>query len=318
MDAFGVSLNIMSLGGLALGVGMLVDNSIIVLENVFRHREAGVPAMEAAARGGEEVGGAITASTLTTIAVFAPIVYVEGVAGELFRDLSLAVAFSLLFSLLVALTLLPTMAARFRIGARPETTGPGALRPGPRPAGFFRSVWWGLKTLGRLPLWLFLLAKAVVFELLNFWWGGFSRFLSRIFAPLLRAFDRNYDRFAASYHSVLEKSLDRRGGVLAISVALLGGALLAGATLDRDLLPRVEQGAFDIEFALEEGTALFRTDEVARAVEEILLGDPEVEAVFGTVGRDIRRLARGDETTGLHTSHFQIRHAAGAETDTVV
>jgi outer membrane protein TolC/preprotein translocase subunit SecF len=114
MDAAGVSLNIMSLGGLALGVGMLVDNSIIVLENIFRHREElGRNAVEAAAAGAEEVQSAITASTLTTISVFGPIIYVEGVAGELFKDLSLAVAFSLLASLLVALTLLPSLAARF-------------------------------------------------------------------------------------------------------------------------------------------------------------------------------------------------------------
>ena len=100
MEAFDVSLNIMSLGGLALGVGMLVDNSIVVLENVFRHRELGKDALESAAIGAEEVQGAITASTLTTVSVFGPIVYVEGVAGELFGDLSLAVTFSLMASLL--------------------------------------------------------------------------------------------------------------------------------------------------------------------------------------------------------------------------
>lgn len=108
----GVTLNIMSLGGLALGVGMLVDNSIIVLENVFRLREEGIEPEEAAVRGAEEVQGAITASTLTTIAVFGPILYVEGLAGALFGELALAVAFSLLASLLVALTLLPVVAAR--------------------------------------------------------------------------------------------------------------------------------------------------------------------------------------------------------------
>ena len=118
MDVFGVSLNIMSLGGLALGVGMLMDNSIIVLENIFRHREEGVDQTETASRATEEVMGAITASTLTTIAVFGPIIYVEGVAGELFRDLSLAVASSLMASLVVAFTLLPAIAARFG-GARP-------------------------------------------------------------------------------------------------------------------------------------------------------------------------------------------------------
>ncbi|HSG49631.1 MAG TPA: efflux RND transporter permease subunit, partial [Longimicrobiales bacterium] len=122
MEAAGVSLNSMSLGGLALGVGMLVDNSIVVLENIFRHREElGADAATAAAVGAEEVQAAITASTLTTISVFGPIIYVEGVAGELFEDLSLAVTFSLLASLLVALTLLPSLAARFATGPRERT-----------------------------------------------------------------------------------------------------------------------------------------------------------------------------------------------------
>ncbi|CAN5722704.1 efflux RND transporter permease subunit [soil metagenome] len=111
--ATGVSINIMSLGGLALGMGMLVDNSIVVIENMFRHREKGLAAAAAAAIGTEEVQRAITASTLTTIAVFGPIIYVEGVAGELFAALSYAVAFSLLASLLVAVTLLPAMGARW-------------------------------------------------------------------------------------------------------------------------------------------------------------------------------------------------------------
>jgi HAE1 family hydrophobic/amphiphilic exporter-1 len=120
----GVSLNIMSLGGLALGVGMLVDNSIVVIENIFRQSEKGLKASAAAALGTEEVQRAITASTLTTIAVFGPIVYVEGVAGELFRALSFAVAFSLLASLLVAATLLPTMAARWSSLQEKARTGP--------------------------------------------------------------------------------------------------------------------------------------------------------------------------------------------------
>lgn len=126
MELAGVSLNVMSLGGLALGVGMLVDNSIVVLENIFRHHEGGLRWLEAAAKGAEEVQGAITASTLTTISVFGPIIYVEGLAGELFGDLSLAVAFSLLVSLVVALTLLPAAAGRFGAGGeRTAGASPG-------------------------------------------------------------------------------------------------------------------------------------------------------------------------------------------------
>lgn len=119
LNAAGVSLNIMSLGGLALGVGMLVDNSIVVLENIFRHRQLGADQHTATVRGAEEVQGAIISSTLTTIAVFGPIIYVEGIAGQLLGALSFAVAFSLLASIAVALTLLPVMASRWTGTARP-------------------------------------------------------------------------------------------------------------------------------------------------------------------------------------------------------
>ncbi|HEX8907509.1 MAG TPA: efflux RND transporter permease subunit, partial [Longimicrobiaceae bacterium] len=113
LQATGVTLNIMSLGGLALGVGLLMDNSIVVLENIFRHRELGARAALAAAAGTEEVQRAIIASTLTNIAVFGPIVYIEGVAGQMLGALALSVSFSLLASIVVAVTLLPALAARW-------------------------------------------------------------------------------------------------------------------------------------------------------------------------------------------------------------
>jgi HAE1 family hydrophobic/amphiphilic exporter-1 len=106
-----ISLNIMSLGGLTLGIGMLVDNSIVVLESIFRRRAAGLSLARAAVEGTSEVGGAVTASTLTTVAVFLPIVFVEGVAGQLFGDMAVTVTVSLLASLLVAVTLLPMLSA---------------------------------------------------------------------------------------------------------------------------------------------------------------------------------------------------------------
>src|SRR5690606_37826631 len=116
-DLAGISFNIMSLGGLALGVGMLTDNSVVVVENIYRHRELGLSPTEAAAVGAEEVQRAIIASTLTTIAVFGPIIYVQGVAGQLFGSLSFAVAFSLAATILVSLTVLPVLAARWSMHA---------------------------------------------------------------------------------------------------------------------------------------------------------------------------------------------------------
>ncbi|MCK5862010.1 MAG: efflux RND transporter permease subunit, partial [Candidatus Hydrogenedentes bacterium] len=107
-----ISLNIMSLGGLALGVGMLVDNSIVVLESIFRCREEGDDIKESAERGTQEVSGAVIASTLTTICVFLPVAFVEGIAGQMFGDLAMSVTFSLSASLLTALYLIPLIASR--------------------------------------------------------------------------------------------------------------------------------------------------------------------------------------------------------------
>lgn len=107
----GVTLNMISLSGLALGVGMLVDNSIVVIENIYRMRSEGTPAAKAAVRGAREVAGAIAASTLTTICVFLPIVFTEGITRQLFTDMGLTIAYSLVASLLVALTLVPALSS---------------------------------------------------------------------------------------------------------------------------------------------------------------------------------------------------------------
>ena len=113
MLQFGVSMNIMSLGGLALGIGMLVDNSIVVLESIFVRKNLGDDSATAAENGASIVSGAVVASTLTTVVVFLPIVFVEGIGGQLFRDLGMTVSFSLVASLLVSLTLMPTLYALF-------------------------------------------------------------------------------------------------------------------------------------------------------------------------------------------------------------
>ena len=107
----GVTLNIISLSGLALGVGMLVDNSIVVIENIYRLRAQGMPAPKAAVRGAKQVAGAIMASTLTTVCVFLPIVFTEGLTRQIFSDMGLTIAYSLLASLIVALTVVPSLSS---------------------------------------------------------------------------------------------------------------------------------------------------------------------------------------------------------------
>jgi multidrug efflux pump subunit AcrB len=108
----GITLNIVSLGGLALGIGMLVDNSIVVMENIFRLKKQGLSNKEAAIKGTAQVGGAITASTLTTISVFLPIIFIEGFIKEIFMQMAMTIAFSLSASLLIALTLVPSISSK--------------------------------------------------------------------------------------------------------------------------------------------------------------------------------------------------------------
>jgi len=129
MNQLGVSLNLMSLGGLALGVGMLVDNSIVVLESISRHKEKTPDRAAATSRGAGEVGRAVIASTLTTVAVFLPIVFVEGIAGQVFRDQALTVSVSLMASLVVALMLIPMVSA---LQVRVSSTAPAAAPSGGR------------------------------------------------------------------------------------------------------------------------------------------------------------------------------------------
>lgn len=125
-----VTLNIISLSGLALGVGMLVDNSIVVIENIYRLRKEGMPADEAAIQGAKEVSGAIFASTLTTISVFLPIVFTDGISRLLFTDMGLTIAYSLVASLIVALTLVPSMGATLlrRTNEKPHKWFDGTTR----------------------------------------------------------------------------------------------------------------------------------------------------------------------------------------------
>lgn len=119
----GVTLNMISLSGLAIGVGMLVDNSVVVIENIYRLRNLGVPPVKAALNGAKQVAGAIASSTLTTICVFFPIVFIEGLTRQIFMDMALTITYSLLASLIVALTLVPAIGQRMLRKVKPVKHG---------------------------------------------------------------------------------------------------------------------------------------------------------------------------------------------------
>jgi HAE1 family hydrophobic/amphiphilic exporter-1 len=243
----GVTLNVMSLGGLALGVGMLVDNSIVVLESIVRHRRMGGRSRaDAVVEGTEEVAMAITASTLTTIAVFLPILFVEGVARQIFKDQALTVTYSLLVSLVVALTLTPMVAALGSEGKRrgwnpfrrrrPEGSAGAGITPLPSPAEE----------------------------------GG---------DPLLGPVYRLYDR-------VLAGALRRRAAVVTGTVVLFALAVVGIRALGMNLIPSFTRGEFRFSMELPEATPLERTDQVVGQLETELRSIPAVETVFSNVGLD--------------------------------
>lgn len=137
------SLNIMTLGALALGIGMLVDNAIVVIENIERHLAMGKDRLEAAREGAKEISGAITASTLTTLAVFVPVIFISGLIGQIFTEFALTISFSLFASLVVALTVVPMMASRML--KKPKKNIEARRRRSKTLNSFERSVKWSLR-----------------------------------------------------------------------------------------------------------------------------------------------------------------------------
>jgi len=285
----GVSLNVMSLGGLALGVGMLVDNSIVVLEAIHRHREkvsATVPEKEVAVVGAAEVAGAVTASTLTTLAVFVPIIFVVvGVAGQIFRDQALTVTFSLAVSLVVALTFTPMAAVFGR-----SRGGSGPVVPGQ--AGSWYHAWSryasGSGSFGRivrlaglfLVLGLPLLIGRLVAVLLQILRRGILLALW----PVTRLFEKTFPQAQSGYAGSLQLALRHRGTVLFATLLLAGGALLIWPRLGLELVPPLARGEFTLALELPEGTPLGRTEAVVAAVERGIRKLPGIALVAAEVG----------------------------------
>jgi len=279
-----VTLNIMSLGGLALGIGMLVDNSIVVLESVQRYRDQGLGPLEAARRGSSEVGKAVIAATTTTICVFLPIVFVEGVAGQLFKDQALTVTYSLVASLIVALMLIPMLSSLGLEGLLSEgDTGAGKMVRGP----------------------------ALILRGLR----GLFSLLGRIFTLGLRPFYWIFDLFYGTLHrvypNVLAWALRRRSIVLLgftfIAVLVLGKA----RDLGLELIPEMSQGEFLVELEWPAGTPLESTAVGVAAVDGHVSQMSAVTTVFATVGASGESGGYADEKKE-HMAQLQIRLQDGA------
>ena len=276
----GVSLNIMSLGGIALAVGMLVDNSIVVLENIVRKREQGEGIVEAARNGTSEVATAVVAATLTTIAVFFPMVFISGIAGQLFRDQALTVTFALLFSLVVALTLIPMLAS---LGAGSRYTSD---MDSSKPSWFTRLV----AFIARLFGYVF---KAIGFVFWIIMW-----------LPT-RAFGLVNGAAARIYPPILRWSLQHRGAVVGIATLVFLSSMALVPRLGTELIPQLSQGEFNVELRLSPGTPLSATDRAVRAAQASAAELDAIALDYSVAGTG-NRLDANPVDAGDHTGTLSI------------
>ncbi|GAB2517248.1 efflux RND transporter permease subunit [Lysobacter humi (ex Lee et al. 2017)] len=291
MGQFGLSLNVMSLGGLALATGLVVDDSIVVLESIAKARERGLGILDAAIQGTREVSMAVVASTLTTIAVFLPLVFVEGIAGQLFRDQALTVAIAIAISLVVSMTLIPMLSAlkgRAPLGFADEPTRPrwapasrglkpvaGALHYGGRGVGtLFFGIAWGV-------------VRA---------WRG----LTRVVGPVMRrASDvamAPYGWAERRYLSLLPAAMARPVLVLGFAAAAFVATLAAIPLLGADLIPQLAQDRFEMTVKLPPGTPLARTDALVRELQTKHDRDAGVQSLYGVSGSGTRLDANPTES----------------------
>ncbi|MFA5144364.1 MAG: efflux RND transporter permease subunit [Candidatus Omnitrophota bacterium] len=225
----GISLNMMSLGGLAFGVGSLVDAAIVVIENIFRHMQSGESNKESAIRGADEVAVAVAGSVLTTIVVFLPLIFVIGIIGQISKDFALTVTFSLLASWVASITIIPLLASR------------------------------GVK-----------LSKDAAAEI--------EEDVSKLDKTGPVAQVRYF------FSGLLELFVKHKGRYLFLTLLLFLASLSLFIIMDKELMPKVDQGQFTIKVDMPAGTTLAVTNTVSERIEKFIMAIPEVESVNATVG----------------------------------
>lgn len=291
MGQLGLSLNVMSLGGLALATGLVVDDSIVVLESIAKARERGLGILQAAVVGTREVGMAVVASTLTTIAVFLPLVFVQGIAGQLFRDQALTVALAVAISLAVSMTLVPMLSALKakdndaypEEAPHPEWQPEKAWQKPVAKAG--RGLGTGIGAIGYGFAWL----------VMRIWDG-----LSRVVGPVMRkASDLvmgPYGRAERLYLNMLPKAMGRPVLVLVVAAAMFVVSMGVLPFLGANLMPQLAQDRFDMTVKLPPGTPLATTDALVKELQTLHAKEPGVSTLFAVSGSGTRLDANPTES----------------------
>ncbi|MDZ4047206.1 MAG: efflux RND transporter permease subunit, partial [Pseudoxanthomonas sp.] len=286
-----LSLNVMSLGGLALATGLVVDDSIVVLESIAKARERGLGILEAAMVGTREVSMAVVASTLTTIAVFLPLVFVQGIAGQLFRDQALTVAIAIGISLIVSMTLIPMLSS---LKGRPPLAFPEeAPHPQWKPASRWQKP---IAASGRGIGATFRYAFFGIAWLVVRVWRG----VVAVVGPVMRkASDLTmapYHRAESGYMRLLPASLQRPWLVLGFAAAAFVASLAMVPLLGADLIPQLAQDRFEMTVKLPPGTPLAKTDALVRELQNQHAKDEGIHALYGVSGSGTRLDANPTES----------------------
>jgi HAE1 family hydrophobic/amphiphilic exporter-1 len=284
MNFAGISMNIVSLMGITLGVGMFVDNSIVVLESNFRKTLAGMPPREAAVAGTSEVGTAISASTLTTLVVFFPLVFVRDFAGLIFQDLAYTVAFALFISLVMALTLVPVLCSRFLKLPETHRVGNGGTAGG--------TVGDPERNLADLDVSLADIEVHTGNRIIDGLTGRIQRWLRRL--------DELYER-------VISWALQHTAAVILSAVFLLLISLASLALLGMEFMPESDEGQFAISMETRVGSSFERTEEKVLEAERIIrrVAGEELTSISASIGRG--GTMQGAAETGSHLSVLEIR-----------
>ena len=283
MGQLGLSLNVMSLGGLALATGLVVDDSIVVLESIAKARERGLGILDAAIAGTREVSMAVVASTLTTIAVFLPLVFVQGIAGQLFRDQALTVAIAIAVSLVVAMTLIPMLSA---LKGRPPL---GFPEEAPHPRWVPEKKWqkpamYAGRGLGGVFRYGFLSVAWIIVRI----WRGIAAVVGPIMGKASDLAMAPYARAERAYLHVLPTALKRPTPVLLVAAIAFALTMAVVPLLGTDLIPQLAQDRFEMTAKLPPGTPLAQTDALIRDVQGRHAKDDGVRVLYGVSGTGTR------------------------------
>lgn len=283
MGQLGLSLNVMSLGGLALATGLVVDDSIVVLESIAKARERGLSILQAAIVGTREVSMAVVASTLTTIAVFLPLVFVDGIAGQLFRDQALTVAIAIAISLLVSMTLIPMLSS---LKGRPPLAFPEepAHQPWQPDSRWLKPVAGSRRGVGTLVRWI---CFGIAWSVIRVWRG-----LVAVVGPVMRkASDVAMKPYAGAergYLKLLPGALHHPGKVLGLAALAFIGTMALVPMLGADLIPQLAQDRFEMTAKLPAGTPLKQTDALVREMQLAHAKDDSIASLYGVSGSGTR------------------------------